>query len=299
MAATRRLTELVGGARWRLDDLPGGPVTVGLSGGADSATLAYVALNAGLETSALHIDHRLPASPMLAEAAHAIAGRLGIPIETAAVQLGPGLVSEERARAARYAVFDGLARTLLTAHTRDDSGETMLINLFRGTGAAGLTGIPFHRPPNTYRPMLEVTRDRTREIAALAGLEFVDDPMNYDLSVTRNRIRHSILPLIREINPQIDEALARTAASLGRDAETVAQAVPPVRPGTGLPIGLVVTLPPAVADRLIMGLIEQAGIGVTADRIDRVWAVARGESERQDLAGGKTIARRGALLLVE
>ncbi|MFP4074338.1 MAG: tRNA lysidine(34) synthetase TilS, partial [Actinomycetota bacterium] len=216
MAETRRLSELVSGAQQRLV-LPEGPVEVALSGGADSASLAYLCLESGLDVRALHIDHQLPASPMMARAAGDIAGKLGIELEVRQVTLAEGPSPEEQAREARYAELAERAGAILTGHTRDDSIETMLINLIRGTGPTGLTGIPSFRPPNIYRPMLAVTRSETREIATLAGLPFVDDPMNEDLSLTRNRIRLELLPVMRELNPQVEAALARTAATLERD----------------------------------------------------------------------------------
>ena len=67
---------------------------------------------------------------------------------------------------------------ILTGHTLDDQAETVLLNMLRGTGPRGLTGIPLWRPPNISRPMLRITRSETRELALLAGLPFFDDPMN-------------------------------------------------------------------------------------------------------------------------
>jgi tRNA(Ile)-lysidine synthase len=279
--------------------MPSGPVTIALSGGADSAALAYLALETETEADALHVHHGFEGSARLAMAAQAIADQLGITLETVMVEVEPGPSPEDRARAARYAVFDRSERSLLTAHTRDDNAETMLINLIRGSGAEGLTGIPAHRLPAIYRPMLEVTRSETREIATLAGLKFVDDPMNEDLSLTRNRIRHKIVPLMRDLNPRVDEAMARAAATLARDAAYLDGSIDWAPTGAGLPAGVVVTLPRVLAERLIMRFLDAAGVGVTADRVDRVWAVARGETDRHDLADGRAVVRRGALVHLE
>lgn len=298
MAATRRLTELT---KVALDktQLPSGPVTVALSGGADSAALAYICLRAGVTVDALHVDHGLPASPRLAAASGAVATRLSIPIESAAVEIEEGPSPEERAREARYSVFDTRVNPVLTAHTRDDNAETILINLTRGTGPSGLTGIPYHRPPVTYRPMLDISRSETRELATLVGLPFFDDPMNQDPSLTRNRIRHNILPMLRAINPRVVEGLARAATSLDRDGAFLDSLVPETGDAPGVPTGLVLTLPRPLADRLLQRLLNDEGVGVTADRMERVWSVVRGETEGQDLAGGRRLTRRGALILVE
>lgn len=296
MAETRRLTELVESALGRLH-VPGGPVTVALSGGADSAALALLLERGGAEPGCLHVDHGLPGSPQMARAATQITEALGLRMDMVKVSIGPGPSPEERAREARYGAFDAVPGPVLTGHTRDDSAETMLINLIRGTGPDGLSGIPRFRPPNIHRPMLDITRHETREIAMLAGLPFADDPMNADLSLTRNRIRHMILPLLTELNPKVVEAIARAADTLDRDTGYLGESTPPVS-GQSVPTGLVVTLPRPLADRLLAELLRSAGVGVTADRLERVWSVARGETSRQELAEGKSVWREGALVRV-
>ena len=301
MAATRRLSELITATLSKVQ-LPTGPVVVALSGGADSAALALLVREAGHVLSALHIDHQLPASPMLADAAAAVAAQLDIAIDVESVTIGDGPSLEERARDARYQVFGRSRLPVLTAHTRDDSVETMLINLIRGTGVTGLTGIPRFRSPRVHRPMLDVSRDETREIAVLAGLGFVDDPMNEDLSLTRNRVRLRLLPLMRELNPQVDTALARASAALERDSdhlEAVASRLAADASDVAVPMSVIATIPRPLADRLLRRLLERNGIGPTADRIERMWSVATGASERQDLADGRSVIRHGALLVVE
>ena len=296
MVETRRLTELVESALGRLQ-IPGDRVTVALSGGADSAALAFLLVRAGVTPGCLHVDHGLPGSQQMAVAATGISEALGLEMDTVTVSIGPGPSPEERAREARYGAFDARRGPVLTGHTRDDSAETMLINLIRGTGPGGLSGIPPFRPPNIHRPMLDITRDETREIAVLAGLPFADDPMNADLSLTRNRIRHTILPLLTELNPKVVEALARTADTLGRDATLLWEMTPPSS-GPSVAAGLVVTLPRPLGDRLLADFLRSAGVGVTADRLERVWAVARGETSRQELAEGMSVWRDGALVIV-
>jgi tRNA(Ile)-lysidine synthase len=298
MAATRRLTELAKVATAKLR-LPAGPVTVALSGGADSAALAYLCAGSSREMGLVHVDHGLPASQRLAEAAKSIATALATPLETVSVVVEEGPSPEERAREARYQVFDTRDQTVLTGHTQDDNAETILINLIRGTGPAGLTGIPYHRPPNTYRPMLSISRSETRELAALAGLAFFDDPMNDDFALARNRVRHQVLPLLAEMNPRIVESLARTATAVDRDHAFLDSLVPETGESAGVPTALALTLPRPVADRLLQRILLESDVGVTADRMQRVWSVVTGETESQDLTGGRRVTRRGALVVVE
>ncbi|MGD2060031.1 MAG: tRNA lysidine(34) synthetase TilS [Acidimicrobiia bacterium] len=297
MARSSRLTELVGSARSRLR-FPDGPFTVALSGGADSATLAFLAVESGPGADAIHIDHGLPASPMLRMAAAEIAGRLGIDLEIVFVELGEGPSLEDRARTARYEVLDSWGQNVLTAHTREDNAETILINLIRGTGPSGLAGIPFHRPPRTYRPMLDVTRDETREIASLAGLPFRDDPMNSDLELIRNRLRHQIIPQLREMNPRVVDALARAATAVGADTALLDGMVAEIDTTAGVPVAVLTTLPRPLSDRVLGRLLAANGVGVTDDRLIRARSVVEGEAPRQDLADGRIIERRDAMVVV-
>lgn len=297
MAATRRLSLLLESTSSRLD-LPSSPVVVALSGGADSAALAYLALRAGHEVSTVHVDHGFSDSPTMSAAAHAVADALDVSLRTVRVDVERGPSREEQARKARYEALHALEATVLTGHTRDDNVETVLMNVIRGTGMRGLGGIPAQRPPNVYRPMLGVTRSETREIAVLAQLPFVDDPMNQDLSLTRNRLRQVVMPRLREINPQVVEAVDRLARSARADVGLLDDmAAPHFRPL--IPISVVMTLPKPIAERIMIEALEGHGIGATADRIARMWLVATGESDRQDLAEGRTVTRDGALLSIE
>lgn len=297
MVATRRLKELISATLSKLE-LPDGRLVVALSGGADSASLAFLTLEAGREVAAVHVDHQLPGSPHLAKAARAIAANLEIPLEISSVTLGPGPSPEEQARIARYHVLSSVDAQVLTAHTLDDSIETMLINLVRGTGPAGLAGIPRFRRPNITRPILALTRSETREMATLAGLPFFDDPMNVDMALTRNRIRLEVLPLLRSLNPGVESALARTAAILSRDLSYLDRLTPGLSDNE-VAVSVLLTLPRPLSDRILHGMLERADLSPTADRIERMWSVAVGESDRQDLAAGRVVVRRGALLTVD
>lgn len=297
MAATRRLSQLLASTTSRID-LPAGPLVVALSGGADSAALAYLALEADEQLTAVHVDHGLPDSAKMSAAAAAVAEVLDVSLRTIRVEVERGPSLEEQARSARYQALHSLDGPVLTGHTRDDSVETVLMNLIRGTGVRGLGGIPAHRPPNVYRPILHVTRDETREIAMLAQLPFVDDPMNQDMSLTRNRVRLEILPRMREINPQVAESMDRLSRMARAETELLDEVAAP-HLGSVLPISVLMTLPMPIAERVMHHALEAHGVGATADRIARMWQVAKGESDRQDLAEGRRVVRDGALLAIE
>lgn len=273
-------------------------MTVALSGGADSAALAVLAIQSGREVSLFHVHHGFDASDMLAAAASEIADRLGIALETVSVAVSEGASLEAQARDARYGALTNVAGPVVTGHTRDDAVETMLINLVRGTGADGLTGIPYHRRPNVYRPILDVSRSETREIAALADLPFRDDPANESLDLTRNRIRHVVLPRLRELNPNLDETMARAASALRSDRDLLDEMADGAL-SDEMETSVITTLPSPIADRLVKRWLTAHDVEVSADAVARVWSVVSGDSNRQELDRGRSVVRDRAVIRVE
>lgn len=132
---------------------------------------------------------------------------------------------EESARQQRYQFLIETARkhrlaAVVTAHQASDQAETILHNLFRGTGITGLRGMPEHRQLADgvvlVRPLLAWTRDELQHYASMRSLRYCQDESNQDSKFTRNRIRNEILPLLRQtMNPQIDAALNRLGTQTG------------------------------------------------------------------------------------
>lgn len=304
MARTRRLTELVSAVGDRLRLPPGDPV-IALSGGADSAALAYLCVESGRQVRALHVNHGLAGADLMEKAAATIAEHLGLGLTVVSVTVSSGPSPEGQARAARYEAYAKATddAPLLTGHTRDDHVETVVLNMVRGTGLRGLSGIPYHRPRNIYRPMLSVTRSETREIASLAGLGFVDDPMNEDPALTRNVLRRSILPSLRRLNPRLDEAIARMAALAGEDADfldDMSGEIPVVRRdgASGVPIGSLLAVPQPLARRALVELLRDVGVEATEARVRLLWEVVAGQTWSHEVGGGVTVRRAGPLLVV-
>ncbi len=306
MVETRRLKELRGRST-ELLRLPDGDLVVALSGGADSATLAYLIRRLGRDVRAVHVDHRLPASDRLAEAAHSVAAVVGIGLDVERIEIPSGPSMEGQARKARYAALSGALQTgetLLTAHTLDDQAETVLMGLLRGAGPNGLAGIP-PRTGSVVRPMLAVTRSDTRELAGLAGLPFHDDPSNLDPGLRRNALRLEVIPeLAARFNPRLVESLARSA-DLVRSDETYLQheaaSVPVVDAGASLslPLGALFAVPRPVADRALRRCLSRVRppYGGTADEMEAVWAVARRGRPSVVLGGGLVVAYEGPMLV--
>ncbi|MGC2239638.1 MAG: tRNA lysidine(34) synthetase TilS [Acidimicrobiia bacterium] len=307
MVESRRLTELADRATGLLD-LPVAPYAVALSGGADSAALAFLMIRAGLSVRAIHVDHGLDASARLEAAAGEIVETLGIELETLHIQVPTGASPEARAREARYeaistALSDG--EWALTGHTLDDQAETVLMNLLRGTGPTGLRGIP-SRNRNVARPMLAISRSETREIATLARLPYLDDPANADLRFRRNQIRLDVLPnLEARFNPRLSEALARTASVLGAEDDFLDGLVDPVTilgrgDRTAVAVGELLALPTVVANRLLRRLLVMARPphGPQHRELEDVWEVVRGDRAQTILADGIEVKVDGPLLIL-
>lgn len=237
--------------------LPGGaPWCTALSGGADS--LALTAAAAELRaTTALIVDHGLqPDSAEIAARARQQALDLGcVEARVLAVTVGSAGGPEAAARSARYAALDaarGEAPVLL-GHTLDDQAETVLLGLGRGSGARSLAGMrPFHAPWG--RPLLGIRRADTERACAELGMTPWRDPHNADPRFTRVRLRTEVLPLLDEVlGGGVADALARTAAALREDNDTLDAAAAAVDLGAGpdLDVAAVADLPVGIRRRVL------------------------------------------------
>ncbi len=211
----------------------GETVLVGVSGGVDSVVLLHclhrLAPAMSIRLHVAHLDHGLRGEAGGADAAFVgeMATGLGLPVTLK--RLPPGALAhrgrslQEAARAARYAFFSEAAEKasatrIAVAHTADDVAETVLMNLLRGTGPAGLRGIPPVRNRQVIRPLLTVRRHQVEAYARARRLRFRPDPSNADPRFLRNRIRHRLVPFLeKEFNPRVVECVARAAALLEED----------------------------------------------------------------------------------
>lgn len=304
MVETRRLIELTKRVADKVN-LPEDDLVVGLSGGADSAALAYLSVLQGVRLRALHIDHGLSVSPLMRGAAEQIAKILDLDLQVVEVDVPEGSSPEGQARRVRYAAFLEATpgETLVLGHTLDDQAETVLMNILRGAGPNGVTGIPAYRPPNIHRPLLEVTRAETHEIAALAGLPFTDDPMNYDLGLRRNVIRLEVLPRLRHFNPQVTQSLTRLAGTVRADSRYLDRISSDVGfqiddSAVGLPVGELIIMPEAIANRVIMRLARILDARLTYEDLGDVSAVARREVASAQLSSGVSTILDGPILVL-
>lgn len=211
----------------------GDRVCMALSGGADSTALFGILLALKEEFSltllAVHVNHGLRGeeSDRDEQFVKDLCETYGMPLfifhpdVKGAAEQG-GLSIETAAREERYRCFEDVAKKehclVATAHTRSDSAETMLLNLLRGTGIRGLTGIPAQRG-SIIRPLLSLSGEETHAFVLKAGLHFVTDSSNLSDDYLRNRIRRHVTPELQKIAPEYESMFARAAHNLWQDEE--------------------------------------------------------------------------------
>ena len=277
---------------------PGEAVACAVSGGPDSLALLVLAAAAGLDVTAVHVDHGIrPGSgdeaAVVAEAAAAAGARFAG--ETVAVVPGPNL--EARARRARYGVLPADA---LLGHTADDRAETVLLNLLRGAGVRGAAAMP----PEPRRPLLALRRADTLEVCRLAGLTPVLDESNLDPAMRRNRVRHEVLPLLDDVfERDVTPLLCRHADLAAEAAEALDAAAADLDPTDGAALA---AAPRALARWALRRWITEAAGATGGERhppdlaaVDRVLAVARGEARAADVGCGWRVRRRAGRLRLE
>ena len=217
---------------------------VAVSGGADSVALlrglVAVSPEFSLELCVAHLNHRLRGADSDADAGWVgeLCASLNLPHELGSLSTSelPADASglEENARTLRYRFFDEVAAKyqcdkIALAHTADDQVETVLHHLLRGTGMAGLRGMSAVRQTTSgrhiVRPILAVRRTLLESYLVESGQSFRTDATNTDSAMTRNRLRHVVLPLLREqINPQVDAAISRLAEQAAEIDDFLSQA---------------------------------------------------------------------------
>ncbi|HEU5341255.1 tRNA lysidine(34) synthetase TilS [Edaphobacter sp.] len=332
---------------------PGDRICVAVSGGADSVALLLTlhaantakhdALGVGL--SAVHVQHGIRSAEESAadlDFVRDLCASLEVPLhihhaDVPARAARTGETIEEAARAVRYEFFStlitsGHADSILTAHTLDDQAETVLMKILRGAWTEGLSAIhpvvlvnstpqnSAQRPGKILRPFLHTRRVEIESFLKQRNQPWREDSTNTDTAYTRNRIRHQLLPLLREYNPSLDQTLANLA-ELAREEESRWQAeltrilpqllLPgkPVRGGgravstapgesqstVAIELDRLKSLDPALRRRVIRAAARQLGARLSFDETARILALC-GFGPYPPVGASTVAARAGASL---
>lgn len=262
----------------------GDKVIVGLSGGADSTalllSLCELKTEYDLEIIAAHLNHGIRGAEADRDEAFCkdLCAKLGVQIyafhlDVPSLAKERGVSEEVAGRDARYEFFTGLAGEhgkVATAHNAQDTVETMLLNLCRGTGLKGLTGIPptrtiTHRGCHgsadvmVIRPLLLCTREEIEEYLAKKGQDYVTDSTNLGDEYTRNRIRHNVIPELTSVNENAVGNITRCLSTLKEDSdflESLAdELLASAKHGTAYDVKMLLMAPKPVLSRAISRLV--------------------------------------------
>ena len=303
----------------------GGRVIVALSGGGDSVALTLL-LSELAERAAfkvvgvVHLNHQLRAgAPEDERFCRALADRLSLPcvVDRADVRgraKQERISIEEAGHRARHAFFKDVAITLeadriATAHTRDDQAETYLMRLLRGAGPDGLSGI-HPRSGDVVRPLLDVSRSDLREYLAGHGQAFQEDETNHDVAITRNRIRHELIPFLEErFSKSVVETLVRETKIARRDAEWLADQANKAASGlvtytdgaARLDRDRLARLPMALSRRIVKRALEAVGgRSIGFEHVERLLTMMNDDVQsiaESDLPGCRVAVEPGHLVI--
>ena len=304
----------------------GGKVLCAVSGGLDSMCLLdFLCRQKGLSVTAAHFNHQLRGGTADRDEAfvRSFCADRGIAFvsgagDTRALAAREGRTIEEAARILRYDFLKETAKNggfdaVFTAHHARDNAETMLLNLIRGTGSAGLRGMREARPlgagpdaPRLLRPFLTLPPETLADYAAGHAIPHVEDESNGSDVPARNRLRHQVLPVLEGINPRAVENMTRAAETLRREdealetlarrlAERHAAALP--EGGVRMEAGILEELPAALAERTALRLLAAAAGGrkdLSSAHISTLLTLPEGGTA--NLPYGLTVQRRNGIL---
>lgn len=240
---------------------PGDTVTCAVSGGADSMALLWgmylLKEKFEITVQAAHFNHHLRGAESDRDEAFVrdFCAFHDIPFFCGGGEITAGEKGlEAAAREARYAFFDTIPGKIATAHTADDNAETVIMHLVRGTGMRGLGGISPVRG-RIIRPMLNITREEVLSFLAEHYISHIEDSSNAADAFLRNRIRHSVMPLLKAENPRLSANLSAMAQRLRADADYLDSAS-----NVDADVNVLRELPDALRSRALERILKENGV---------------------------------------
>lgn len=215
-------------------------ILVAISGGVDSVVLTHLLSELDYDFALAHCNFKLRGEE--SDKDEIFVRNLGKKLnkityvtsfDTEKIASERGISIQMTARELRYQWFEELMQEhsfsyVLTAHQKDDVLETFLLNFIRGTGLSGLVGIP-EQNGTIIRPLLPFTREEIKEFALKNKLKWREDQSNASVKYSRNKLRHQVIPVLKEINPSLDKTFERTVKNLKETQLIVKDAVAKVK----------------------------------------------------------------------
>jgi tRNA(Ile)-lysidine synthase len=292
---------------------PGDKILLAVSGGIDSMVMTHLFLNAGYDIGIAHCNFSLRASEsdldekLVSEfAAGCNKEFFTIQFDTKAFAGENGISIQMAARELRYSWFEKIRcgngyNSIAVAHNLNDNIETLLINLIRGTGIAGLTGM---KPDSNHiiRPLLFATREEITSYCNSNRIIYREDRSNADTKYLRNKIRHQVIPLLKEMNPSIESTLNETAGIFTGINEIVTDYVNALRENISeqkencIAFNISLLNPCLSNQALVFELFRPYGIGEVA--MNDLMNILNGETGGQLFTGSHRIIRNRKELLI-
>jgi|LFRM01.1.fsa_nt_gb tRNA(Ile)-lysidine synthase len=307
---------------------PGDSVVVGVSGGIDSTALLHVLWRLreswSLQLHIAHLNHGIRGEDAAKDAqlVEALGAELGIPVHLRQLDIPKiarqtGRSEEEAGRIARYQLYEGLAdevgaSRIAVGHHGDDQAETILMNLIRGAGLRGLSGMPPVRG-RVIRPLIELEKWQLEAYCRSWSLPWREDVTNWSTAYRRNFVRWEIIPKLKELNPGVVRRLMGTANTLAEDwqlldqlaQEAFDQAVLGVQPGRQISLSLaaMVSLPSAIRKRAAAkaySQVAQGGQALAAAGLDYIEKCITGKAPvgQRTLPGNVDVFVRDEVLIL-
>jgi len=281
----------------------GDTVICAVSGGADSMALLFALYllrdKLEIQLKAAHFNHNLRGAESDGDEAFVreFCQRYDVELFVGTAQVTAGEKGlEAAARDARYGFFQSLSGKIATAHTADDNAETVLMHLVRGTGLKGLGAIAPVRG-NIIRPLLDVTRQEVLAFLAEYHIQYRQDSSNDADDFLRNRLRHHVVPLLKEENPRLAENLSTMAQRLRQDENTLSDLAE-----STMNVETLRAMPPAIRSRSLEGILKDAGVREPeASHIRLLESVVFSEnpSAMARFSGGVILRRQYSTLVTE
>lgn len=274
----------------------GDHIICAVSGGADSMALLWAMYllkdKLDIELSAAHFNHHLRGEESDRDEAFVrdFCDGYGIPLFVSSGNVVAGKKGlEAAARDARYGFLRSLSGKIATAHTADDNAETVLMHLVRGTGLKGLGAIS-PVSGNVIRPMLGITRADVEAFLDEYHVKHITDSSNETDAFLRNRLRHHVMPLLKEENPKLAENLSAMALRLRLDEEALSR----LAANTPLSVAALRQEMPAIRARILEQFLKKCGVKEPeSEHISLAESLVFSDnpSARGNFPGGITIGR--------